>query len=310
MSNYICKFTGKHYRGIYASLCGNIKQMLPLATSWQDALWAHMKGLLDVTIEREIRGFMPKQYTEMPEAYWKNERSIENIFKELQASNDDFIRSQSAEPSQLIQKYVILNDLPQLMDELNRMLDQDCCDGQFLRFLAHLVLFFRKIGKIKKPRVANKILLSYVKVLMEIGDPTLVAFYTATLPEDDQVTHYAQFLETIKDREKQVRCLQAAEEANLNVKAITKLVVESIRQKNAPMDPSDFRGDLTSLDLEKIDALDWLTFYKTQREEALWQTNALIREFLGCGKIDASRQAFEKVMGNNRRNLNYSLNIF
>ena len=34
-------------------------------------------------------------------------------------------------------------------------------------------------------------------------------------------------------------------------------------------------------DREKIDALDWLVFNDSQRAEAIKQTNALIREYLG-----------------------------
>lgn len=55
------------------------------------------------------------------------------------------------------------------------------------------------------------------------------------------------------------------------------------------------KGTLTDTDIDKINALDWLIFYPSQREEALWQTNALIRYFLANEKIDAARKAFNKV---------------
>ncbi|XP_012287801.1 nuclear pore complex protein Nup107 isoform X2 [Orussus abietinus] len=289
------KRVGQYYRAIYSSLCGNVKQLLDVALSWQDGLWSYVKAVLDIAVESEIRGFMPIKYPSMPEEYWKNEMSLEQIFTELQASKNDVIRFQANKPDHLIQKHLILDQIPQLMDEIEKMVDSGTCTSQFLRFLAHLVLFLRQIGKGAKYKIGDKVLLAYVRVLIEMGDPILVAFYTTTLPLEDQVTNYASYLEQIKEYEQCQKCLSAAEEANLNVEAITKLVVENIRKKDTDLEPADLKGSITDSDLEKINALDWLTFYPTQREEALWQANALIRYFLSKEKLDAARKAFNKI---------------
>jgi len=299
--SFVCNFNfnnlyiGIFYRAIYASLCGNAQLLLQIASSWQDALWAYMKTLLDIKVESELRATMAKIYTVMPEEYWKNEITLEDAFKELHASKNPMIRSQSNKPDHLIQKYIMLDQIPRLMAEIEKMLDVGVCDSQFLRFLAHLILFFRQIGKSTKSKVEDKILLAYVRVLIEMGDPTLIAFYTATLPQEEQITNYAFYLEDVKEHEQRKKCLRAAEDANLNVEAITKLVVENIRKKNVEVDPTDLKGTVTEADIEKINALDWLIFYQSQREEALWQTNALIRYFLTNEKIDAARKAFNKV---------------
>ncbi|XP_017881019.1 nuclear pore complex protein Nup107 [Ceratina calcarata] len=289
------KRVGQFYRAIYASLCGNVQQMLQVASSWQDALWGYMKMLLDIKVEREIRDLVIKGFTNMPDEYWKNEISLKDVFKELHASKNPIIRTQSREPDHLIQKYLILDQIPKLMEEIENMIDTNSCDPQFLRFLAHLIFFFRQIGKNTKDKVGDKVLLAYVRVLIGMDDPILIAFYTAMLPQELQVTNYASYLERIKDYEQRKKCLTAAEDANLNVEAITKLVVESIRSKRMDMDPTDLKGTLTDADMEKINALDWLIFYQSQREEALWQTNALIRYFLTNEKIDAARKAFNKI---------------
>ncbi|KAL6266620.1 hypothetical protein P5V15_003465 [Pogonomyrmex californicus] len=289
------KRIGVFYRAIYASLCGNVQLLLQIASSWQDALWAYVKTLLDIKVESTLRLMMVKIYTSMPDEYWKNEISLEDAFKELHASKNPLIRAQSNKPDHLIQKYVILDQIPKLMEEIETMIDVGTCDPQFLRFLAHLILFFRQIGKSTKDKVEDKVLLAYVRVLIEMGDPTLIAFYTATLPQEDQITNYASYLERVKDHEERKKCLSAAEKANLNVEAITKLVVKNIRKKNIESDPMDLKGTVTDADMEKIDALDWLIFYPSQREEALWQTNALIRYFLTNEKIDAARKAFNKI---------------
>jgi len=253
-----------------------------------------VKTLLDIKVESALLT-MAKAYTSMPEEYWKNEITLEDVFKELHASKNPRISAQSNIPDYLIQKYIILDQISKLMEEIENMLDCGTCDSQFLRFLAHLILFFRQIGKSTKDKVEDKILLAYVRVLIQMGDPTLIAFYTATLPQENQITNYAFYLESVTEYEQRKKALRAAEDANLNVEAITKLVVENIRKKNVETDLTDLKGTITDADMEKINALDWLTFYESQREEALWQTNALIRYFLTNEKIDAARKAFNKV---------------
>lgn len=289
------KRIGMFYRAIYASFCGNVQVLLQIASSWQDALWAYMKTILEIEVESEMRATMAKIYTNMPKEYWKNEITLEDAFKELHASKNPIICAQSNKPDHLIQKYIILNQISKLMEEVEGMIDTGICDPQFLRFLAHLILFFRQIGKSTKDKIEDKVLLAYVRVLIEMGDPTLIAFYTATLPQEDQIMNYASYLEGVKEYEQRKKCLRAAEDANLNVEAIIKLVVENIRKKDVEIDPTDLKGTLTDADMEKINALDWLIFYRSQREEALWQTNALIRYFLTNEKIDAARKAFNKI---------------
>lgn len=272
--------------------------LLSVSSTWQDALWAHMKTMLDIKVEQEMRDALPKCHVGMPEEYWKNDRTLEEIFTELHASKNSTIQLEASRPYQLIQKYLILDQISELMSEIENMMELDQCDAQFYRFAAHLVLFLRKIGKSVKDKIGDRILLAYVRVLMDIADPILVAFYTATLPQNDQVTIYASYLENIEELELRKKCLSAAEEANLNIEEITKLVVENIRQKDVELASQDLKGQITSADLVKINALDWLTFYPNQIEEAIWQGNALIRYFLTNEKIDAARKAFSKVIIN------------
>ena len=49
-------------------------------------------------------------------------------------------------------------------------------------------------------------------------------------------------------------------------------------------------------DLMKVSALDWVVHYPSQRAEALWQVNALVRHFLAVSKLEAARMAFKKVI--------------
>ncbi|XP_044018681.1 nuclear pore complex protein Nup107 isoform X2 [Aphidius gifuensis] len=289
---------GIYYRSIYASLCGNVEQLLDVACSWQDGLWSYMKTLMDIEVENELRGIMSKNYPNMTDDYWKSKKSLVDIFDNLQSSKINEIRNQSNKPEHIIQKYLILDDIQKLMEQINIWIDDKICQPQFIRFLAHLILFLRQIGKNINDKIANKVLLTYVNdVLIEIGDSILIAYYTSQLPKDEQIIIYASYLENIKNYDMRKKCLVAAEEANLNVEAITKLVVENIRNKNIvnSFDNNELSCKINDDDIEKIEALDWLTFYEGQRDEALWQANALIRYFLTCEKVDAARRAFNKM---------------
>jgi nuclear pore complex protein Nup107 len=64
---------------------------------------------------------------------------------------------------------------------------------------------------------------------MQMRDPNLVAHYVATLPQEDQVTLYAEFLIDITESGERTLALAAAEDADLDIESITKTVVENIR---------------------------------------------------------------------------------
>lgn len=58
---------------------------------------------------------------------------------------------------------------------------------------------------------------------------------------------------------------------------------------------SDLFSEITNDDYELISALDWIIFYPRQVEEAFVQINAVVRNFVAQGKIQAARLAFNKV---------------
>lgn len=58
---------------------------------------------------------------------------------------------------------------------------------------------------------------------------------------------------------------------------------------------TDLFSEITSYDYELILALDWITYYPHQVEEAFIQINAVVRNFVALGKIQAARLAFNKV---------------
>lgn len=58
---------------------------------------------------------------------------------------------------------------------------------------------------------------------------------------------------------------------------------------------TDLFSEITNDDNELISALDWIIYYPNQIEEGFMQINAVVRNFVAQGKIQAARLAFNKV---------------
>lgn len=285
-------------RAVHGALCGHLQSLITVCKGWEDLLWAYTRVLMDLRVEQEIRSccYSFKEYVPMPDNYWNHKMNLEEIFSELEASNDSHVSTEALKPERIVQKLLILNRIPELMNKMGEWILNDSCKPQFIRFLAHLVLILRLVGQSHLEHVGHDILKAYVRVLVNQGDPELVAYYVATLPQEDQVTIFADYLVTITDLEDRQYCLKAAEAVELEVEAITQRVVENIRNKKSEQQSNlNLVRETTEDDLFKVSALDWVVFYPQQRAEALWQANALIRSFLASGKRDAARLAFNKI---------------
>nr|CAD7409469.1 unnamed protein product [Timema cristinae] len=313
-------------RAVYAVFCGNLAALTEVCATWEDYLWAYLKVQVDILVEREIRSSLSRSYQPMPDEYWQNKMDLEEVFNELSACKDPNVRVEAKKPIHIVQKLIIQDKISELLDEMevwvkgkdtsvtDSMLDQgNICNPHFLRFLSHVVLFLRVIGLCHKEHAANAVLEAYVKVLIGIREPQLVAYYVSTLPQEDQVALYAEFLQDISEPRERENCLLMAEDAGLDVETITRTVVENIRQVTPLTRPlalwiqltnlesttelPDLMAHMTEVDLKKISSLDWVIHYPSQRAEAVWQANALIRHFLAAGKLEAARKTFNKLPG-------------
>ncbi|XP_063228293.1 nuclear pore complex protein Nup107 [Bacillus rossius redtenbacheri] len=297
------KKVGAHERATFAAFCGHLPALAEVCRSWEDLLWASLRVQVDIRVEEEIRQVSARDYVALPEEYWQNKTGLEELFAELEASKERAVAEEARDPVHTMQKLLILDDIPQLLDHLERWVDEDapllesCCGPHFLRCAAHVVLFLRSVRRCDDKH-GNRVLEAYVRVLMEKQEPRLVAYYVSALPPDLQVELYASFLRNVVDPEDRRLCLELADNAGLDVDVIAKTVVENIRRSEDDAGTPQLQAELTRLDLEKISALDWLTFYPEQRLEAMWQANAVIRYFLAAGKTRAARLAFNKLPEN------------
>lgn len=286
-------------RAIVGILCGHLKAAIaPLSNSWADLLWAYLKVQIDIRVESEIRSCSARSHLDMPDAYWSGKMSLEQIFNELEAHESRMVHASARNPMNIIQKYLILDNMPALMNAIDGWLaESNRLDGQMLRFLTHLVLFMRQVGRGHQDDVGDRVIKSYVERLIELGDSQLVAFYTAAVPGDLQTVLFAKYLKTLEDSVSRRAALDEGQTVGLDVATITCYTVETIRSEpNANMlDSSNLQqaGSISAADSRKISALEWLTFYAEQKGELLWQANAMIRTFLAQSKVECVRMAFK-----------------
>ncbi|KAI1882040.1 hypothetical protein AGOR_G00246600 [Albula goreensis] len=290
----------RYERAIYAALSGNLKQLLPVCESWEDSVWAYFRVMVDTLVEQEVRscGLGSEELDELPREYLEASWTMEKVFEELLATESKRVLEETKEYYHIIQKYVILGDLDGLMSEFSDWLGGASLPAHLLRFMTHLLLFYRSLGMQLKEEVSVDVLKSYIQLLISKRHIDLIAFYVSHLPPDMSVAQYAHFLESVTETEQRKRCLELAREAGLEVASVTKMVVENIRDR----DTEDFAHHdalldigTTEADKRKIDVIDWLVFDPSQRAEALKQSNAIMRKFLVSKKHDAAKEAFAKV---------------
>ncbi|XP_044082205.1 nuclear pore complex protein Nup107 isoform X2 [Neovison vison] len=294
----------RYERAIYAALSGNLKQLLPVCDTWEDTVWAYFRVMVDSLVEQEIRTSVVNldETEELPREYLEANWTLDKVFEELQATDKKRVLEENQEHYHIVQKFLILGDIDGLMNEFNKWLSKsrNNLPGHLLRFMTHLILFFHTLGLQIKEEVSIEILKTYIQLLINEKHTNLIAFYTCHLPQDLAVAQYALFLEGVTEFEQRHHCLELAKEADLDIAAITKTVVENIRKKdNGEFSHHDVAPALdtstTEEDRLKIDVIDWLVFDPAQRAEALKQGNAIMRKFLASKKHEAAKEVFVKI---------------
>ncbi|TKS90472.1 Nuclear pore complex protein [Collichthys lucidus] len=299
----------RYERAIYAGLSGNLKPLLAVCESWEDCVWAHFRVMVDSLVEKDLMssGMAHQEVETLPREYLEANWTMEKVFEELQASETKRVLEETREHYHVIQKFVILGDLDGLLEEFSDWLAASKpLPSHLLRFMSHLVLFFRSLGLALKDEVCVDVLKAYVSLLIRDQQTDLVASYVSQLPAELATAQYAAFLETVTQPELRPHCLQLATEAGLDVAAITKLVVENVRER----DETEFTHHSQALetattkdDLRKIDVIDWLLFDPAHRAESLKQSNAIMRKFLALQKHDAAKAVFSKVPEDSMREI-------
>uniref|UniRef100_A0A671Y7K5 Nuclear pore complex protein n=1 Tax=Sparus aurata TaxID=8175 RepID=A0A671Y7K5_SPAAU len=285
----------RYEKAIYASLSGNLRPLLAVCESWEDCVWAHFRVMVDSLVEKDLMssGMANQEVETLPRDYLEANWTMEKVFEELQASELKRVLEETKEHYHVIQKFVILGDLDGLLDEFADWLTASKpLPSHLLRFMTHLVLFFRSLGLALKEEVCIDVLKAYVSLLIRDQQTDLVASYVSQLPAELATAQYATFLETVTQPEIRPRCLQLATDAGLDVAAITKLVVETVRER----DETEFTHHSQTKQLALLSSVNQLS-------ESLKQSNAIMRKFLALQKHDAAKAVFSKVPEDSMREI-------
>uniref|UniRef100_A0A8C8XTL7 Nuclear pore complex protein n=1 Tax=Panthera leo TaxID=9689 RepID=A0A8C8XTL7_PANLE len=157
----------RYERAIYAALSGNLKQLLPVCDTWEDTVWAYFRVMVDSLVEQEIRTSVLTldETEELPREYLEVNWTLEKVFEELQATDKKRVLEENQEHYHIVQKFLILGDIDGLMGEFNKWLSKsrNNLPGHLLRFMTHLILFFRTLGLQTKEEVSIEVLKAYIQ---------------------------------------------------------------------------------------------------------------------------------------------------
>ena len=300
-------------RAIFAPFCGNVSFLLNLCANWEDWLWAYSRCMVDLHVETEIREKMPKAFEPLPQEYWdNNKKTFKEIFACISASDNREVQTKSLNPYHVVQKYLIEGDLLDLLQVLddwtnpdNTNTDEQIKDPHLLRFLAHLVIIIRRIhnhGKFAKDPAnvgcddkGSRVLHQYCLFLMSKDRVQQVAWYVSQLFHvDEQIELYAMFLQTIYADSDRRLTITLAQEAGLHIDHIKSRVVENVFAIESMLN-GDGEEDEELLIRRKIDAISWLIYEPSQRDEAVYQANTLTRRLIAMDKFDYARECSAKI---------------
>uniref|UniRef100_A0A2K6U4B9 Nuclear pore complex protein n=1 Tax=Saimiri boliviensis boliviensis TaxID=39432 RepID=A0A2K6U4B9_SAIBB len=157
----------RYERAIYAALSGNLKQLLPVCDTWEDTVWAYFRVMVDSLVEQEIQTSVATldETEELPREYLEVNWTLEKVFEELQATDKKRVLEENQEHYHVVQKFLILGDIDGLMDEFSKWLSKsrNNLPGHLLRFMTHLILFFRTLGLQTKEEVSIEVLKTYIQ---------------------------------------------------------------------------------------------------------------------------------------------------
>lgn len=295
-----------HYRATIGVLCGNLTSTLPACQgNWEDLLWAHLRAQIEARVDKFLHehhatvdaNTTPSDVLELLQAELQlDELTLQQIFSAVKALMD----GKKESLYQISQRHLMLGHVRAIMQDSLQWIEN--CDDRFVRFLAHLVLILRQMGKDPQHDIGDKILEKYVTDLVgklidgSVECPELIAYYTSTVPVARQIVLYAELMDHIYKSEYREGVVKAGLNAGIDVAASARVAI-----KKAITDIQQGYGNLdltftqtTAVEKDKtliqkvISSLEWLSLISNQIEEALWLSNAMIRTFIFIGNTDAA----------------------
>ncbi|KAH8916316.1 hypothetical protein BT69DRAFT_792286 [Atractiella rhizophila] len=291
-----------HERATYGALTGDLNSVLPLCTTWHDALWAQLNSLFESKVDTFLP---PNQKWEEDEMRTRWEGSTKsNVAKAC----EEVKAYEGGKVWHFLEKAIIVaregEVVGHMADGVTELGDEFRI--HLLRFLSHFILFLKALEIPLPPKESNDILRMYVESLEhEFKDENLLAFYASFLEAEDAHESYAHFLRTFDLKttlEQRREALFKAHANGLDIAKVAERVHELLLQDMDLEVPSLQRvqldGDWAPLkhsQLEMLRGLEWLQFDSNTFARALVESNKLALFFFAGGQIHAACEVQDRL---------------
>ncbi|XP_011555325.3 nuclear pore complex protein Nup107 [Plutella xylostella] len=302
-----------HYRATIGILCGHLPSTIPACQgNWEDLLWAHLRVQIEARVDKFLRehhvtahaNTTSQEVLDLLQAEHQTEElSLHQVFSAVNA----LMENKKESHYQTCQKHLMLGHIRAIMQDSLKWIET--AEEKIIRFLAHLVLVLRQMGKDPQHDIGDKILEKYVVQLVDghtdgsVDCPELIAYYTSTVPVDHQVYLYADLMDRVHKPDYRPAVVKAGSNAGLDVAASARIAIKKaitdVQQGYGNIDMTFTQTGTVesdkSLISKVISSLEWLSLLPDQLEEALWLSNAMIRTFIFIGNTDAASSCIASV---------------
>ncbi|GAA5880076.1 hypothetical protein JCM3774_003301 [Rhodotorula dairenensis] len=250
----------KFEKALYGALSGDVPSVLPVCSTWEDVVWAHVNSLFESHIEAGLASSPAGRYWQRNSVAPLNAKAnldpedpligpaatsgrplraeLEEVFENLLRSDRVDLAVAAKNPFRVAQAYLITGKVGNLLETFVDRLEVAAVDTEpetlahLLRFFSHLVLVLRKLNEPLPEYAANRILEAYVHVLeAHDQDEDLIAFYASHLEKQSAIESYARFLLTFgpdSDIHARQAALRKSREHGLSLPLIARRTVELI----------------------------------------------------------------------------------
>lgn len=338
----------EYERALYGALSGDLKSVLSVSPTWESQLWAYVNNKLEARIDQNLdnsgswwsqeasstfgsaKDLGSVQLSEFPLPSGQGPRldqetdsplavQLREVFVKLAQTEQHGIHLQANHPFRIVQRAVILSEVPALLTHIESLLPSIKVTvshlqyARLVRFFAHLILYLRLLRWDKMPNdvVCNSILKTYVDILETAGEDELVALYASSLETESATESYAHYLKTMdinETLETKQGALLRAQEHDLDVAAVAITAVSMIFDEvfpslmptlTIPKTPlAELSTDLTPSEERLIRAIEWLYIHDSTHVDAIAHVNTLMRLFLNNGRLNAARTLLYDIPAN------------
>lgn len=294
-----------YYRATLGVLCGHLQSTLAACHgNWKDLLWAHLKVQIQIRVDKFLHehhatahaNTTQSQVLELLEKdHHTEEMPLGKIFNCIHALMD----GKKESLYQKCQRSLMLGEVRTIMQD--SLEDIEAADEKLVRFLAHLILILRHIGKEPDHEIGNQIIEKYVTQLIEevadgsIDCANLVAYYTSTVGADSQIKLYSNLMDHIDKHECRNDVVEAGHRADIDIAAAARMSIKKvIIDIQVNYGKFDTIIKVTTLDKNEpliakaLSSLEWLALTSVSLVDSLWLSNAMVRTFLFLNNSEAA----------------------